>query len=311
MSVKPYQLTPVDMNILRAVNRFRYLTAAQLNRVLWPENTRDANSYAQKRLKKLVSGQYLQVVTGLSRPATGTAPHVHTLAWRGRKALLDEGETVPSYYRPSEVDESVRNPLFMPHTLAVVDVLVAVERLTQEVPEVRVQKLLLDRDLRRLRLQVTVPRASGYERDRRVGVVPDALFSLSIGGTTEDSYFLLEMDRGTERQQVWRDKVAPLTLWVASASSSTLLTTPYVTAMVVTTTERRRESLRTWTAAELQARGLSDEYSFMYAITDASPVTTAPVEFFGGAHWYPPFSGDPPDSLIDLPVSSAAATSQL
>src|SRR4051794_31538334 len=99
-------------------------------------------------------------------------------------------------------------------TLAVVDVLVAVERLTQEVPEIRLQTLLLERDLRRLHLQVTVPRgASGYEQARRVGVVPDALFSVSVaGGTTQ--HFVLELDRGTERQQVWRDKVAALTLWV-------------------------------------------------------------------------------------------------
>jgi len=294
-----YRLTPVDLMVLRAVNRFRYLTAAQLNRVLWPDNTRDANRYAQRRLATLAQHQYIQVLDNLPKPGNGTAPKVHALAWRGRKALLDEGETVPSYYRPKEVDESVGNPYFMPHTLAVVDVLVAVERLTQEVPEVRVQKLLLERDLRRLRVQVTVPRASGYERDRRVGVIPDALFSLSIGGTTEDSHFLLELDRGTERQQVWRDKVAALTLWVASPTSKPLLTTDYVTVMVVTTTERRRESLRAWTAAELDARGLADEYSSMYAITNSSPVDTPPVDFFCGERWHPPAIG-PLDSLIDI-----------
>jgi hypothetical protein len=71
--------------------------------------------------------------------------------------------------------------------------------------------------------------------------------------------------------------------------------------MVVTTNPNRREYLRAWTAHELQARGLFDEHSFMFAITDSSPVETPPADFFGGAHWHPPYTGTP-DSLIDLPA---------
>jgi protein involved in plasmid replication-relaxation len=289
MTDKTYQLTPVDLLILRALNRFRYLTAAQLNRVLWPDNIRDANRYAQRRLARLATDDYVHVLSELPKPSTGTAPRVHTLAWRGRKALLALGEPVPSYYRPSEVEESVRNPLYMPHTLAVIDVLVAVERLTQEVPEIRMTKLLLERDLRRLRPQVTAPGTTAYDRSRRVAVVPDALFSLINDGDGQD--FILELDRGTERQHVWRDKVAAMTLWVTSPASAELLTSQHITVMVVTTAgPRRREDLRSWTAAELQARGLFDEYASIFAITDVSAVTTPPVEFFGGTHWHPPFA---------------------
>jgi hypothetical protein len=301
MTGKPSELTGVDTLVLRAVNRFRYLTAAQLNRVLWPNNIRDANRYAQRRLAALAKHECVHVLTDLPKPATGTAPKVHTLAWRGRKALLQLGDTVPSYYRPSEVDESARNPMFMPHTLAVIDVLVAASRLTQDAAEIHLTQLLLERDLRRLRLQVPVPRVSDYERDRRVTVVPDALFSLLVDGTPQ--HFLLELDRGTERQQVWRDKVAALTLWVASSASSTLLTSEYVTVMVVTTGRRRREYLCRWTAHELQARGLYDEYASLYAVTDSSPVETPPLEFFGAPQWYPPFAASP-DSLIDIPTGA-------
>jgi hypothetical protein len=126
MTDRPHQVTPVDIRILRAVNRFRYLTAAQLNRVLWPDNTRDENRYAQRRLAKLAQHQYIQVLEHLTKPSSGTPPNVHTLAWRGRKVLLELGEPVPSHYRPSEVDKSAENPMFMPHTLAIVDVLVEV-----------------------------------------------------------------------------------------------------------------------------------------------------------------------------------------
>jgi hypothetical protein len=187
----------------------------------------------------------------------------------------------------------------MPHTLAVVDVLVAAERLTDEVPTIGLQQLLLERELRRRGLRVTVPTLSRYDRPVGVAVVPDAVFSLGIEGTTQ--YLLLELDRGTERQRAWREKVAALTLWLASAQSTQLLTTEYVTVMVVTTAGKaRRDYLRSWTLAELQARGLYDEYASMFAFTEASPADTEPVEFFGGNHWYPPYK-DVPDSLVNLP----------
>jgi protein involved in plasmid replication-relaxation len=301
-----YNLKPVDVTVLRRINKFRYLTAAQLNRVLWPNNTRDANRYAQRRLAKLAQRDYVQVLTELPKPSTGSAPKVYTLAWRGRKALQQLGDAVPSYYRPSEVGESAHNGIFMPHTLAVVDVLVSVQRLVEEVPSIRLTQLLLERTLRQLRPQVTVP-ALGNGAQRRVSVVPDALFSLTDGDGPAQ-HFLVELDRGTERQQAWRDKVAALTLWVASPASAQLVPSQYVTVMVVTTDgPNRREYLRSWTAAELQARDLHDEYGSIFAITDSSAVTTAPVEFFGGTHWYPPFRAVTPESLIDLPARDRGA----
>src|SRR4051812_13336749 len=123
MTAGPLTLTQVDIQILRAVNQFRYLTAAQLNRVLWPDNTRDGNRYAQRRLKRLAEDQYVLPLQELPKPSSGTAPRVHALAWRGRQVLLELGDVVPSYYRPSEVIEAARNALYMPHTLAVIDVL--------------------------------------------------------------------------------------------------------------------------------------------------------------------------------------------
>jgi hypothetical protein len=74
--------------------------------------------------------------------------------------------------------------------------------------------------------------------------------------------------------------------------------------MVVTTAGRlRREYLRSWTVDELQARRLYEDYASIFAVTDVSAVTTPPVEFFGGAHWFPPFPAAP-ESLIDLPVAA-------
>jgi hypothetical protein len=291
------QLTPIDVAVLQAVNRYRYLTAAQLNRLLWPDNVADQHRYAQRRLHRLAEDGYVLALAELPRPHTGSAPKVYALGRRGRRVLVDEGVDVPSYYRPTEAAEACRNAFFMPHTLAAIDVLIAVDRLRQDRPGIELTRLLLERDLRRLRLRVSVP-ATRDRPYRQVAVVPDAYFALAVTGTTQ--HFLVELDRGTERPTVWRDKVAALTSWVASPASQTLLTTEYVTVMVVTPQRRRRDHLRAWTAEEHRSRGLQ-AYDELYQFTDVSPVRVTPTAFFGGAYWYPP-SGAEPDSLVDLPA---------
>jgi Replication-relaxation len=291
MTGRPQPLTETDFLVLRAVNRFRYLTAAQLNRLLWPNNTRDKNRYAQLRLQRLVVDEYLLPLRGLPRPG----PRVHALAWRGRKALLALGESVPSYYRPSELIETGENPVFLPHTLAVIDVLIAAERLTHDF-DIRLTQLCTERELRRLRPRVSVPGVPGYTSAWQVTVIPDAVFSLAVGAQTQ--HFVLEVDRGTERQGAWRRKVAALTQWIDSPGSAALLPGEYVTVMVVTPIPQRREQLRRWTARELTTRGLT-QHAGMFALSSASPVALTPQAFFMGEHWHPPSIGTP-DSLIDL-----------
>jgi hypothetical protein len=295
VSTRRLTLSPVDLQVLGAVNRFRYLTAEQLNRILWPENTKDNNRYAQRRLKRLADFQYVLPLAEVSDP---TVPRVHALGWRGRQALVALGEHVPSYYRPSELAETARNRVFMPHTLGVVDVLIAAERLTSDVPDVRLTRLLLERDLRSLSMRVRVAGVRGFAPPRDVTVVPDAVFSLLAG--EEVSHFVLEVDRGTERKTIWRGKVAALSYWINSHAGRALFPAGYVTVMVVTTNPARCEQLRLWTAEALETHNLFETHAGLFALTSASPVALPPKDFFTGRHWLPPYTGSA-DSLITFP----------
>src|SRR3954465_3554864 len=91
-------LTDVDVEILRAVNRYRFLTAAQLNRLMWPNNTRDEGRYAQRRISRLVPDGYLLFLEDLPQPRKGRRPNVYALGWRGRQALRALGDSVEWYY---------------------------------------------------------------------------------------------------------------------------------------------------------------------------------------------------------------------
>src|SRR5664279_5876378 len=117
----PRPLNQADLAVLTAVKRFHYLTAAQVSRLLYPD-CHDDNRYARRRLARLADINLLLRLTGPPAPRYGSAPHVFTLGRAGRQ-LLDSQDT---YFRPAEERAKSHNFLFMDHTLATVDVLVAV-----------------------------------------------------------------------------------------------------------------------------------------------------------------------------------------
>ncbi len=142
-----------------------YLTAGQLSRLLYMG--RDADRYSQRRLKRLVDAGYALRLRALPSPRVGSAPHVFTLANRGRRVLSEAGVSLASpYVRPSEVHAAAENVWFMEHTLAAIDVLVAALALCRQTT-IRCPRLLTERQLKRHPVRV---RLSG---GRQTSVIPD------------------------------------------------------------------------------------------------------------------------------------------
>src|SRR3954463_1198557 len=107
-----YLITEVDESILRALARFHYLTAAQANRLLYP-NLSDDNRYVQRRLKRLVDNDYVLRLRALPMPRYGQAPHVFPRGRRGRVYPQQLGFPVEPYFRPSEERRATENSPFM------------------------------------------------------------------------------------------------------------------------------------------------------------------------------------------------------
>src|SRR5689334_2154845 len=108
MPQKPYSITEVDTAVLLALNRFHYLTAAQLSRLFYPK-LRDRNRHAQRRLNRLAKYDYALVLNALPKPVYGRAPFVYTLAAKGRTYLQRLGVAVDPYFRPVEEKRSALN----------------------------------------------------------------------------------------------------------------------------------------------------------------------------------------------------------
>jgi Replication-relaxation len=127
-----YKSLPISESleaILIAINKYQYLTAGQVSRLLYPA-LHDEDRYAQRNLKKLEDAGYLLRLRALTKPRQGSEPHVFTLARRGRQYLSQLGIETPGYFRPSEEPDKAWRP-FMKHTLAAIDVLIAAELLAK------------------------------------------------------------------------------------------------------------------------------------------------------------------------------------
>ncbi|MFC9883129.1 replication-relaxation family protein [Streptomyces libani] len=289
----------MDEEILRAINRLQYMTAAQVGRLLYP-NQHDKNRYAQRRLRRLAEAGYLLRLRELPTPRLGSAPLVFTLADKGRRFVAGRGEVLPSsYFRPSEERAKARDNPFMEHTLAAVDVLVAAQSLCREF-EVSMPRLLNERQLKRSSIRV---QPAGRPEAPRVAVIPDAWFQLTVPDS-EPVSIALELDRGTEGQKHWRRKVAALTAW-AEGPYRKAFETDNLTVAVVAPTKVRRDHLSAWTAEELASIGKS-ELADIFLFTNASPVTTEPFELFFGPCWYPAGESHPV-SLLDAQPETARA----
>jgi hypothetical protein len=283
-------LSQADLAVLAAVAEFSYLTAGQLGRLLYPD-CHDDHRYARRRLARLADAGLLLRLSGLPGPRYGSMPRVYTLDRAGRQLL---GAT-DTYFRPAEEHQKAGNQLFMAHTLATVDVLIAAELLCQTTP-VTMPKLLTERQLRAHPIRVMLP-AGADKPARSVAVIPDAWFELAVAGRQPDP-IAVELDRGTHDQKRWRAKVAALAAW-AEGPYRQVFDAQTLTIAVITPEEARRDILRRWTHQELTRLGRQSLDVFLF--TSADPAAIAPAQFFFGPCWYEPEAAEPVSLLLPAP----------
>jgi hypothetical protein len=194
-------LTPRDLDILRAVYRHRLLRSTHLQAL--------ADGSPQATLRRL---QLLFHHGYLDRPAVqldwyvrGSEPLVYALGNQGAKVLAVEGELKSGALR-WEAKNRDFSRLFLRHTLAVAEVMVAFEvacRDREGVTLIQPEEVLAGAPeaTRQLRLpfrwQVDILQGSKLHR---LGLEPDKVFGLQFDGVPENrrrAYFFLEADRAT------------------------------------------------------------------------------------------------------------------
>lgn len=268
-------MTPAKRALLTAVARYHFLTARHGTRLLYAETSL---TRVQALLKELTDDEYCQRLF-LPRPTPhGRVPAVYTLGWLGRTYLAAIGVDVPTRLRPSEARQ--HRYLFLDHTLAVNDCLIAMELLARRSPQIAIRTMLHERTLRRM--PIAVADADG----RRAAVIPDGWLDLRV--TLPDGIdrycVALEVDRGTAEAKAFRRKVAH---WVAAADGpyrAVFGTDLLTVAIVATPGQGRAGELLRWIATEL-ARLRREDAADLFLVAALDAASADPATLYCGPVW--------------------------
>lgn len=218
-------LTRPDDQIVRLIGRMYFVVPEQVT-------TRFYSAGAKTRVQSLLKGLAERGILVRDRYGLpmyrGTDPYVYRL-WSGGHAYLSERGLAPHRWKPSE--QTTPRPSLLPHTLAVNDVLIALERLQDPY---RLVRFVHERDFRK----------------RPSPVNPDAYIEV-VGPDARDGY-LLEIDMGTEQSIHWKKKVERLINFVGTPAYESACDSQGFSAVIVVAPDKIRAlELERWTLAEL------------------------------------------------------------
>jgi len=244
--------------------------------------------------KQLVDTEYL-----LSLPVPvvrGKAPLVYTLARKGLNYLKDAGFDVREYFRPNKEQE--KSYLFLQHTLALNDVLIAAAYVARFTSDYSLSSFTHERVLKRTPYKVTIWHG---EKQEAVTVIPDAflLFAKHLkNGRKQNIPILLELDRNTIEQRHFRRNLRARIEFIKQEGYKTLLGTNTVTFAyaIAVGSAKRREELRSWARKEFAATSEQRWLSNLFLFADLPPALE-PHKLFLAPCWFTPF-GDTPLSLL-------------
>lgn len=283
-----------EHRIVSAVGQFHFLTITQIMRFLG--YSRGTKRTIEKRLSWLTANDYLIGKPGFSQGA-GLPPTIYRLGTEGRTYLTGQ-LPLRRRFRPSDIWKRE----YLEHVLGLNDVLIAAERLAEEssqtiwLAEIQHDQLLQETPF-------TISRPDG----RRASLVPDAWLDFRfprVGKRPLQECYWLEYDRGTERQDAFREKIRRIiALSLAPDAYEERFGTNNLTVAIVTLPEHhpelRRDMLLAWIRDESRRVGGVREDLFFVTTLDASRLS--PAEVFCAPVWITPFSGALLP-LIELPV---------
>src|SRR5918992_5834123 len=171
----------VSHQLLVELDACEYLTASQAARLLEKERSL---TYIREQLRVLVRAGL--AVSLESRFVT--LPRVYMPTKKGRDyASLLCGTASDRRFRPAEERDKARNELFITHTLAVSDVLIASRLLAKCSPAITLNRMFTERQLRRqISVSLPDPTGNGTTQTRAITIEPDASVDFLIAHTWQN-----------------------------------------------------------------------------------------------------------------------------
>lgn len=275
-------LTKRDDAILHAMATYQYLSADQVRRLGgYSHGSLDA---VRKQLKQLVEDSYVLRMR-LPRASAGNAPWVYGLDRLGSaylEATIGASDDSASLGRFRASEQYERSYLFLTHTLAVNDFLIAASLLEREVPTVRLAELRPEHALKRTPVRVALGPAE------KQTVILDGWLDFHLHGTLR-LCIGLERDRATEAEGAFVRKLRGLLAFAVGPYQEAFGVDSLTVAFATTAGPRRVEQMRAWCERILRDAGREEDADLFFLASlpegelDPKTVFLAPI-------WSRPFA---------------------
>jgi hypothetical protein len=206
-----------------------------------------------------------------------TMPRVYTLTGKGYSVLSSLGVPQQIRVRLTEEREKAHNLLFLQHTIAVTDVLIAAHLLVRTHPDIQLTRMYLERELKR-KIYVEIP--------DKICIEPDASCEFEITVTAEGTrhtgvdFFHIEVYRNLPPVE-WRfkQKIVGYVSYAVTGQHAALFHTPALSIAIIAATDTQKATLKRWTEEALTAIGQPEEGEwFFFCCLDTS--SASPEELF-------------------------------
>lgn len=215
-NIPNFDITQRDVELLKALNSYRYLQTGQIQRLLFPENK--STQSTRRRLRHLYRHKYVNRVKPYVQIGKHNGESAFFLGAKGIKLLVDNGINVRIWKKSATVKH-----LFLQHAIALSEFRLLLEQSLNTLPSFSMEEFIADFE--------TKPRTDSAMGARRYKlysshfhnvykksyvVYPDALIHLkaNINQKEYDSLYFLEIDRGTESLARIRDKLIGYSLYL-------------------------------------------------------------------------------------------------
>jgi hypothetical protein len=254
-----------------------YLTLAQVMKLGGYKET--SRAYVYRTISELV-------IRGLAMPLPRqlvTQPVVYTPTTTGYRAAAALGMPEAKRVRPVDERDKAKNTLFLQHTLAISEVLIAATLLAKTHPQIALSHLYTERSLKR-KIAVILPDT------QRIYIEPDAACEFLLTETwhtppqTWQDFFFIEVYRHVPMESRFKQKVKGYVVSVDTGIHEALFKTAALSIAVICETSQQAVLLQRWTEEALTEMGRVAEGE-QFFFTSSNPATATPEALFLSPVW--------------------------
>lgn len=273
--MKPVALKPGEQKILQALSELHYATNPQLCRRFYAESSLP---YVCGMTKKLAREGYLGVDYQRRKFVVGRSRYIFFLTSKGHRYFTDQGVTELPRCHPYKEH-------LQAHILGVNDViLTAYEYEALDPSHATVQLVYHDLVLKREPVSLTI-------EGKKKTFVPDLWLEMTIAGKRWN--FSVELDRGTEQEAKWREKLALLLAFARTGAAERFGSRASALLVIVNTEVQQRGAYRLaqltrWTEAFLREQR-QEAWGQLFLFAAIDPASCSPTGFFTAPWWLTPF----------------------